>query len=43
MKYYTDINPKWMEWIVPEKFNDTELFRIVTFYVFHCPSENHPT
>lgn len=39
MKYYTDIQPKWLKWIVPEKFNDTDLFRIVIFYVFHCPSE----
>ena len=40
MKYYTDINPKWMEWIVPDKFNDADLFKIVTFYLFHCPSES---
>lgn len=39
MKIYTDIKPKWLEWIAPEKFNDIDLFRIVIFYVFHCPSE----
>lgn len=29
-----------MEWIVPERFNDAELYRIVTFFVFHCPCKN---
>lgn len=29
--------PAWVEWIVPEKFNDWELFRIVVFFVFHSP------
>ena len=40
MKYYTEIQPRWLQWIVPDRFDDKELFRIVTFYVFHCPSEN---
>lgn len=39
MKYYTEKNPTWLEWIASEKFNDKELFRIVTFYVFHSPCD----
>lgn len=27
----------WMQWITPDRFNDAELFRIVTFFVFHSP------
>lgn len=27
----------WLEWIVPDKFNDKDLFRIVIFFVFHSP------
>ena len=37
MKGYTDFNAEWLQWIAPEKFNDAELFRIVTFFVFHSP------
>ena len=34
---YAEDTPAWLEWIVPESFNATELFRIVTFFVFHSP------
>lgn len=37
MAEYTERNAKWLEWLTPEKFNDAELFRIVTFFVFHSP------
>ncbi|MCD8221090.1 MAG: hypothetical protein LUD07_02650 [Clostridiales bacterium] len=37
MDVYTDQNPSWMHWIAPEEFNDSELFKIVVFYVFHSP------
>lgn len=30
-------NAAWLQWIVPERFNDEDLFRIVTFFVFHSP------
>jgi hypothetical protein len=32
-------NPSWLNWIVPERFNDLDLFRIVVFFVFHSPVE----
>jgi hypothetical protein len=32
-----EAKPAWLEWIEPEKFNDKDLFRIVTFFVFHSP------
>ncbi len=35
----TERNPKWMNWIAPECFNDKDLFRIVIFFVFHSPCE----
>lgn len=38
--FFTDINPTWLKWIAAEKFNDNDLFRIVIFYVFHCPSKD---
>lgn len=34
-----DKNATWLQWIAPEKFNDKDLFRIVVFFVFHCPCE----
>ena len=37
MAIFTERNPKWINWIVPEQFNDYDLFRIVTFFVFHSP------
>lgn len=37
--FYTERQPEWLEWIAPESFEDKELFKIVTFYLFHCPSE----
>lgn len=37
MKVYTDHNASWLHWIAPARFNDKELFRIVTFFVFHSP------
>ena len=30
----------WLRWIAPEEFADAELFRIVTFFVFHSPCPN---
>lgn len=33
----TEYHPAWLEDIAPERFNNTELFRIVTFFVFHLP------
>lgn len=37
MKKFTSKNPKWLQWMAPEIFNNEELFRIVIFYVFHSP------
>lgn len=37
MKVYTDFNAEWLQWIAPEQFDDADLFRIVTFFVFHSP------
>ena len=34
---FVEDTPAWVEWIVPEKFNNWELFRIVVFFVFHSP------
>lgn len=40
MKVLTERNPDWIKWIAPERFDDKELFRIVTFFVFHSPCTN---
>lgn len=37
MAVYVNRNASWMQWIAPERFADNELFRIVTFFVFHSP------
>lgn len=37
MAIYVDHKPPWMRWIEPERFEDKEFFRIVTFFVFHSP------
>lgn len=37
MAKYVEKTAAWLRWIVPEEFNDIDLFRIVTFYVFHSP------
>lgn len=37
MKVYVDEHPSWMDWIAPERFDDADLYRIVTFFVFHSP------
>ncbi len=37
MPVYVDPNPEWMQWIAPERFADSDLYRIVTFFVFHSP------
>jgi hypothetical protein len=34
---YAEEKPAWLEWLVPEKFYDADLFRIVVFFVFHSP------
>lgn len=34
---FAEDKPAWVKWIVPEKFNDWDLFRIVIFFVFHSP------
>lgn len=34
---FAEDRPAWVEWIVPEKFNNLELLRIVVFFVFHSP------
>ena len=36
-KVTTEYRPPWLEDIAPERFNNEELFRIVTFFVFHSP------
>jgi len=33
-------NPGWLQWIVPERFNNPELFKIVIFFVFHSPCKD---
>ncbi|MEE1126083.1 MAG: hypothetical protein U0L18_09160 [Acutalibacteraceae bacterium] len=33
----TEFNPPWLEFIPPERFNNHDLYRIVTFFVFHSP------
>lgn len=35
--YYTDRHPDWLNWITSEEFNDADLSRIVTFFLFHSP------
>lgn len=40
MKVWADRQPTWLKWIAPERFNDEDLFRIVTFFVFHSPCPN---
>lgn len=40
MAKYVDRYSKWLRWIAPEEFNDTDLFRIITFFVFHSPCPN---
>lgn len=35
----TPRNAIWLQRIAPEKFNNAELFRIVTFFVFHSPCQ----
>lgn len=37
MIVYTKKQADWLQWIVPERFNDEDLFRIVVFFVFHSP------
>lgn len=32
-----EFHPIWLDFIVPERFNNAELNRIVTFFVFHSP------
>ena len=39
MAVFTSKNAEWMRWIAPEEYNDSELFRIVTFFVFHSPCD----
>ena len=40
MATFTARKPAWINWIAPERFNDKDLFRIVTFFVFHSPCAN---
>lgn len=37
MAVYASRNAAWLQWIAPDRFNDADLFRIVTFFVFHSP------
>ncbi|MCD8016205.1 MAG: hypothetical protein LUE97_00075 [Oscillospiraceae bacterium] len=37
MAIYVERNAPWMQWLAPERFADNDLFRIVTFFVFHSP------
>lgn len=32
-----EFHPNWLDFIVPERFNNADLNRIVTFFVFHSP------
>ena len=32
-----EFHPEWLDYIVPERFNNADLNRIVTFFVFHSP------
>lgn len=32
-----DFQPKWLDYIDPERFNNADLNRIITFFVFHSP------
>lgn len=40
MTVFSDRTPAWITQIAPENFNDNDLFRIVTFFVFHSPCPN---
>ncbi len=40
MIIYVEKKASWMQWITPETFADADLFRIVTFFVFHSPCED---
>ena len=40
METYVDKKAPWLKWIVPEDFYDYDLFRIVTFFVFHSPCKS---
>ena len=33
----TEYHPAWLDTIVPDRLNNPELYRIVTFFVFHSP------
>lgn len=37
MEINTTYNADWLQWIAPERFNDSDLFKIVVFFVFHSP------
>lgn len=37
MEIWVDENPQWLKWIAPNGFEDSDLYRIVIFYVFHSP------
>ena len=37
MPFSTNRNPSWMEWIDLDQFDDHDLCRIITFFVFHSP------
>ena len=37
---YVHKDAPWLRWIVPEEFNDSDLFRIVIFFVFHSPCKS---
>lgn len=39
MRYYVDYYADWLNEIAPSEFEDNDLFRIVTFFVFHSPCE----
>ena len=39
MEAFTERNPKCLQWIALEEFNDNDLFRIVIFFVFHSPCD----
>ena len=43
MAIFSQRNPSWIDWIVPERFNDQDLFKIVIFFVFHSPCANLST
>ncbi len=37
MAVYVTKKPLWMKWISSEEFRDDDLYRIITFFVFHSP------